>query len=72
MRLWVGQQKKADTEPVHTLGWTEEQVKSYIKDAFKQFLQKYLVQISGIAATVELHPNLCLLLLCSLKISSFE
>ena len=69
IELWVGQQKKAAIEAVHTLGWTEGQVKAYIRDAIVQFSQNYLVQISGIAATVELHPDLCPLMPCPLKIS---
>ena len=68
----MGQQKKAAIEAVHTLGWTERQVKAYIRDALAQFSQKYQVQISGIAATVELAPSLCPLVPCPLKISPDE
>ncbi len=64
IELWIGQQKKAALQPVHTLGWTEGQLKGYIRDAIFQFSQKYGVQISGVAATVELNPSLCPLSLC--------
>jgi hypothetical protein len=67
VELWLGQQKKAVLQPVHTLGWTEAQVKRYIKDALAQLSHKYEVQISGIAATVELAPSLCPLLPCLLR-----
>lgn len=33
VELWIGQQKKAVTEPVHTLGWRERQVKEDITNA---------------------------------------
>ena len=59
VELWVGQQKKAAREPVHTLGWRETQVREYITSAIAQFNQQYEVSISGIAATVELNPGLC-------------
>ncbi len=72
VELWVGQQKQATLQPVHTLGWTEAQVKDYIKKALTSFCQKYEVKISGIAATVELAPCLCPLLPCPLKIDLNE
>lgn len=68
VELWIGQQKKAVTEPVHTLGWRETQVREYITNAIAQFNQQYGVSISAIAATVELNPSLCLLSPCPLKL----
>lgn len=69
IELWVGQQKKATQKPVHTLGWTESQVKTYIREVIALFEQEYGIQISGIAATVELAPSLCPLMPCPLKVS---
>ena len=65
--LWVGQQKKTTYPIVHTLGWTERQVKDYIRLAVSSFSEEYGVEISGIAATVELDPQTCPLLNCPLK-----
>lgn len=67
VELWIGQQKKAVTEPVHTLGWTGAHVKEYITGAIASFNQQYAVSISGIATTVELNPSLCPLIPCPLK-----
>lgn len=58
VKLWVGQQKKATREPVHTLGWKEANVREYIKSAIASFSQQYEVSINGITATVELNPSL--------------
>ncbi len=66
--LWVGQQKRASLTPVHTLGWTDGGVKAYIREMVRQYAQKYELQISGIAATVELDPSCCPLLACPLKV----
>ncbi len=66
--LWVGQQKRESLPPVHTLGWTEGDVKAYIRGLVKEYARKYELQISGIAATVELDPCLCLLTPCPLKL----
>ncbi len=66
--LWVGQQKRESLPPVHTLGWTEGDVKAYIRGLVKEYGRKYELQISGIAATVELDPCLCLLTPCPLKL----
>ncbi len=63
----MGQQKKASYPTVHTLGWTERQVKDYIREAVSEFSREYEVEISGIAATVELDPRTCPLLNCPLK-----
>ncbi len=68
VELWVGQQKKDTREPVHTLGWREGQVRDYIKGAIASFSQQYEITISGVAATVELKPNLCPLNPCPLKV----
>jgi len=68
VELWVGQQKKAVREPVHTLGWKEANVKEYIKSAIASFSQQYEITINGVAATVELKPSLCPLSPCPLKI----
>ncbi|MBV8887017.1 MAG: hypothetical protein JO235_23900, partial [Chroococcidiopsidaceae cyanobacterium CP_BM_RX_35] len=68
--LWVGQQKQESLPPVHTLGWTEGDVKAYIRELVKEYARKYELQISGIAATVELDPCLCLLTPCPLKLVS--
>lgn len=27
IELWIGQQRKTSLQPVHTMGWTEQQVK---------------------------------------------
>lgn len=70
VELWVGQQKKATREPVHTLGWKEAHVREYITSAIFLFNQQYEVSISGIAATVELSPCLCPLDPCPLKIEA--
>ena len=68
VELWVGQQKKATREPVHTLGWKEANVREYIKSAIHSFSQQYEVTIGGVAATVELNPQLCPLVPCPLKV----
>lgn len=68
IELWVGQQRKTSLQAVHTMGWSEGQVKGYIKDALAQVSQKYLVQITGVAASVEMFPCLCPLVPCPLKI----
>jgi hypothetical protein len=77
VELWVGQQKKAVRERVHTLGWKEANVREYIKSAiaqarpvtgFTSFSQEYEVSIGGVAATVELNPSLCPLDPCPLKV----
>ena len=65
--LWVGQQKRASYPPVHTLGWTERQVRDYLRETVSSFSQEYEVQISGIAATVELDPYQCPIPACPLK-----
>ena len=65
--LWVGQQKKASYPTVHTLGWTERLVLDYIRQAVSVFSREKEVEISGIAATVELDPQTCPLLNCPLK-----
>lgn len=65
--LWVGQQKKASYPTVHTLGWTEKQVKDYIREAVSSFSRDHGVQISGIAATVERDPSTCPIVSCPLK-----
>lgn len=72
VELWVGQQKKATREPVHTLGWTGAHVKDYITGAITYFSRQYEVSINGIAATVELNPNLCPLDSCPLKSDAQE
>ena len=66
--LWVGQQKRASYPPVHTLGWTERQVRDYLREAVSSFSREHGVQISGIAATVELDPYQCPLAACPLKL----
>ncbi len=66
--LWVGQQKRESSPPVHTLGWTEGDVKTYIRERIKEYARKYELPITGIAATVELDPGLCPLLSCPLKV----
>ncbi len=68
VELWIGQQKKAVREPVHTLGWKETNVREYIKSAIASFSQQYEITISGVAATVELKPSLCPLTPCPLKV----
>ncbi len=68
VELWIGQQKKAVREPVHTLGWKEANVREYIKSAIASFSQQYEITISGVAATVELKPSLCPLTPCPLKV----
>lgn len=72
VELWVGQQKKATREPVHTLGWKEAHVREYITNAIAHFNQQHEVSISGIAATVELNPSLCPLFPCPLKTDTEE
>lgn len=72
VELWIGQQKKAVVQPVHTLGWTESQLKTYLKQALASFSCQHQVQITDIAATVELAPSLCPLVLCPLKPTSNE
>jgi hypothetical protein len=68
VELWIGQQKKAAREPVHTLGWKEANVREYIKSAIASFSQQYDISITGVAATVELNPRLCPLNPCPLKV----
>jgi hypothetical protein len=68
VELWVGQQRKATREPVHTLGWKEANVREYILSAITSFSQQYEVSISGVTATVELKPSLCPLAPCPLKV----
>ncbi len=68
VELWIGQQKKAAREPVHTLGWKETHVRECITSAISAFSQQYEVTIGGIAATVELSPSLCPLAPCPLKV----
>ncbi len=80
VELWIGQQKKAVREPVHTLGWKEANVREYIKSAiaqartqdFASFSQQYKITISGVAATVELKPSLCPLNPCPLKVGDIN
>lgn len=67
VELWIGQQRKAAREPVHTLGWKEANVREYITSAIASFSQQYEVSIGGVAATVELNPHLCPLAPCPLK-----
>jgi hypothetical protein len=67
VELWVGQQRKAAREPVHTLGWKEANVREYIRSAIASFSKQYEITISGVAATVELKPSLCPLNPCPLK-----
>lgn len=84
VELWVGQQKKDSREPVHTLGWKEANVREYItsamvaertavgeasrREGIASFSKRYDISISGVAATVELKPNLCPLAFCPLKV----
>ena len=35
--LWVGQRKRESLPPVHTLGWTEGDVKNYIRELVKEY-----------------------------------
>ncbi len=72
VELWIGQQRKAVREPVHTFGWTGAHVREYITGAIAQFNRQYEMSINGVAATVELNPNLCPLIPCPLKINSEE
>lgn len=72
VELWIGQQKKVKSEPVHTLGWKETQVREYITNAIAHFSRQYEVSISGIAVTVELNPQLCPLFPCPLKSDTEE
>lgn len=64
--LWIGEQKQA-TKAVHTLGWTEGQVKTYLREVISSFSEQHGISITGIAATVELDPTLCPLVPCPLK-----
>ena len=66
--LWVGQQKRESLSPVHTLGWTEGDVKTYIRKMVQEYARKHELQISGITATVELDPSYCPLSACPLKV----
>ena len=77
VELWVGQQKKAACERVHTLGWRETNVRESITSAiaqarpvtgFASFSQQYGVTIGGVAATVELNPQLYPLVPCPFKV----
>lgn len=72
VELWIGQQKKAVREPVHTLGWTGAHVREYITGAISQFNRQYEVNINGVAATVELNPGLCPLTPCPLKMDAYQ
>ena len=54
--------------PKFSLGWKEANVREYIKSAISDFSQQYEVIINGVAATVELSPNLCPLDPCPLKV----
>lgn len=47
VELWVGQQRKAKSEPVHALGWRETQVREYITNAIAHFNGQCEVSISG-------------------------
>jgi len=64
--LWMGEEKHL-TKAVHTLGWTEGQVKAYLREAIAHLSEVHGVRIMGIAATVELDPALCPLDPCPLK-----
>lgn len=64
--LWIGEEKH-QIKANHTLGWTEGQVKAYLRDAIAHLGEQYGVKITGIAATVELDPALCPLDPCPLK-----
>jgi len=64
--LWMGEEKHL-TKAVHTLGWTEGQVKAYLREAIAHLSEVHGVRITGIAATVELDPALCPLDPCPLK-----
>lgn len=64
--LWIGEERYL-AKPIHTLGWTEGQVRTYLQGAIAQFMEQYGVSITGIAATVELDPALCPLDPCPLK-----
>ncbi|WP_009630410.1 hypothetical protein [Synechocystis sp. PCC 7509] len=72
VELWVGQQRRATREPVHTLGWKEANVREYILSAIASFSQQYEVSISGVTATVELKPSLCPLEPCPLKVEEIN
>ncbi len=72
VELWIGQQRKAVREPVHTFGWTGAHVREYITGAIAQFNRQYEVNINGVAATVELNPGLCPLFPCPLKMDADE
>jgi len=67
VELWIGQQRKAVREPVHTFGWTGAHVREYITGAIARFNRHYELNINGVAATVELSPGLCPLIPCPLK-----
>jgi len=64
--LWLGDCKQA-IKTVHTLGWTEGQVKAYLRQVISSFCEQQGISITGIAATVELDPTLCPLVPCPLK-----
>lgn len=65
--LWVGQQKVAEIEPVHTLGMTGSQVKAYLRQVLGVFSQHQGVALERFEAQVELDPSTCPISPCPLR-----
>ena len=65
--LWVGQKKVAAIEPVHTLGMSGSQVKTYLKQILQSFSQEQGVELEKFAAQVELDPAACPIYPCPLR-----
>ncbi len=69
--LHIGKQRLGTPKLIHTLGWTEAEVRAYIKSAIAEFNSLHEITIRGVAATVELDPSQCRLEDCPLKVDLF-
>jgi hypothetical protein len=68
--LWLGGGKVALVEPVHTLGWTQAQVKQYLAGVLASFSGYAGVAIAQFEAQVEYHPETCPLRGCPIVLAS--
>ena len=64
--VWQGESKLAQTEPVHTLGMTNSQVKHYLKEVLSVLGDKY--DITEFEPPIRKDPEQCPLKPCPLKL----
>jgi hypothetical protein len=68
VELWYGGAKVAFVDPVHTLGWSQSQVKNeYLRDVLKSFSEYAGGTMAQFETPVEHHPETCPIVDCPLR-----